>query len=126
MSVIECQEPYILEEDGCYVDETGVQHYLFARELDAVDDDQEQAIREYVWHLHPEWQGQYEEGQEVEQDWDLIKSEVERLMGDGFACPLFPRYSIAESLNQDWDKVAYFEWRWYQFFAAEASQLAIS
>lgn len=114
------KEPSILQEDGCYVDGIGIQHYLFPREFEQIEDEEKLALYEFVWHLNPEWQGQYDDDtkDEVEIDSDSIKNEVDRLARYNVQPLLFPRELFAQQFNNDWDKVAFAEYHWY-FFQAE-------
>ncbi len=123
MAQIQEQEPYSIQEDGCYVDELGIQHYLFPREIEEIEDKVELALNEFVWHLNPKWQGQVDdETEEVDQDWDSISNEVERLSRNGVQPLLFPRELFAQQFNNDWDEVAFAEYHWYFLQAEEVNK----
>ncbi|HAA26738.1 MAG TPA: hypothetical protein DCE56_02450 [Cyanobacteria bacterium UBA8553] len=104
---------YHLQQDGCYICK-GIQHYLFPREVEKIEDLSELALTEFVWHQHPEWQGQVDDSTVVvEQNWEAIDAEIDRLIEQGKSYTLFPRETFVTYVGEDWDAIAYMEWRWY-------------
>jgi hypothetical protein len=110
----EVLEGYVLEQDGCHIDNQGVQHYLYPREVEGIEDTVELARYEFAWHTHPECQGQWEEGDEtVSLGAETLDALVEEMEEAGVTYLLFPRETFVNYIGEDWDAIAYCEWKWY-------------
>lgn len=108
------QEALTLQVDGCWVERDGTQHYTYPRELEAdALTPEELAISEYIWHLHPEWQGQFEEEMDcvdlshTEKPFDQALEEMMEL--DHRPLP-FPR-QLWDGKNDN--VLALLEWQWH-------------
>lgn len=116
----------LLTIDGCHVDENDIQHYTFPREAIEELNETYLAIAEWLWHNHPEWQGQTDGTEdEIKCDWDALFEECDRLFDmqtetlpeggwaddNGVLRCAFPRGLVWDGKDQD--KLAFLEWKWH-------------
>lgn len=108
------QELLALEIDGCWVESNGTQHYTYPREIESEALDLEElAIAEQIWHLHPEWQGQQEEGVDcvdLNDTVELFDNAIQKALALSSRPLPFPR-QLWDGDNHD--VLALLEWQWH-------------